>query len=569
MEWIIFLVFVLIFSISSITLLLKVNDNFKIEVPARGGTLSEGIIGSPRFVNPVLAISDSDKDISSLIYSGLMKVSSSGDLENDLAKSYTISDDGTVYTFDIKENAVFHDGTPITSDDIIFTIQKILDPSIKSLKRANWEGITVEKIDERTIKFILKNSYSGFLEIATVGILPKHIWEKIDSNSFPFSNYNVVSIGSGPYKVSKVNSDSSGIITSYNLKSFDKYIKGRPYIDNFNILFYQNEDDLLNALDSGNIDNIAGISSEKATSSALLNSNITLNKTSLARSFGIFFNQSYSPVLRIPEVRKALALAVNREDIIKNAVNGFGEPLYGPIPNISSNNLDLNISPDDSKIPNTALAIALLEKNGWTKGVDGIYQKKIATANKTSSAKKADTTGDVIKLEFSISTSNSPELKKTAEILRDEWKGIGANVTVKIFESGDLTQNIIATRKYDSLLFGEVIGRDLDLYSFWHSSQIKPSGLNVAMYTNTDVDKILERIRISNDKDARQKDIQKLAEYLQKDLPAIFLFSPTYAYALSKDVKGSVIKYTARPSDRWNNISEWYVLTDKIWKFLK
>src|SRR3990167_5385089 len=141
----VFYFFASIFIFSGITLLWQVNSAYLVEVPTRGGILTEGVVGNPRFINPVLAISEADKNLVALLYSGLVRITQTGKIENDLAEEVTISDDRQTYTVHLREGVRFHDDTPITADDLIFTIQKITDPSIKSPKRGNWDGITLEK----------------------------------------------------------------------------------------------------------------------------------------------------------------------------------------------------------------------------------------------------------------------------------------------------------------------------------------------------------------------------------------------------------------------------------------
>ncbi|TAK57709.1 hypothetical protein EPO17_01290, partial [Patescibacteria group bacterium] len=155
-EKVAFVFFLVLLSVSALTMLQKVNKSFMVEVPALGGTLEEGIIGTPRFINPVLALGDADRDLTTLVYSGLLKVNTHGELVPDLAESYTVSPDGLEYSFILRKTALFHDDAPVTAEDVEFTIQKIQDPAIKSPKRANWDGVTVHKVDDHHIVFILK-----------------------------------------------------------------------------------------------------------------------------------------------------------------------------------------------------------------------------------------------------------------------------------------------------------------------------------------------------------------------------------------------------------------------------
>ncbi len=193
-----FLLSAILFIAAFLGLLWKIDKSLAIEIPKDGGTLEEGIIGTPRFINPLLAISDADRDLVSLIYSGLLRADGQGGLMNDLAEKYEISEDGTLYTFTLKENLVWSDKKPLTGDDVLFTVQMAKNPVLKSNQRANWEGVEVEKIDDRTIRFSLKRPYAPFIENMTLGILPKHIWGEIPPEQMTLTDFNIKPVGSGP-----------------------------------------------------------------------------------------------------------------------------------------------------------------------------------------------------------------------------------------------------------------------------------------------------------------------------------------------------------------------------------
>jgi peptide/nickel transport system substrate-binding protein len=226
--------------ISAISLAWKVNAIFLIPVPAHGGSFDQGMVGLPRSINPVLAFSETDEDLSILIYSGLTKYEN-GKIIPDLAKSYTISDDGLIYDFILKDNIYFHDGTQLTTDDIEFTIQKIQDGDIKSPRRVDWASVNVKKINSKEIQFILKQPYAPFLSNTVVGILPKHIWKNLNTDQFIFNEKNLEPIGSGPYKITTLVKDVEGLPSSYILSSFSNYHNGEPFISTINVHFYRDE----------------------------------------------------------------------------------------------------------------------------------------------------------------------------------------------------------------------------------------------------------------------------------------------------------------------------------------
>lgn len=543
-EKIFFYIVSLIAIVSGITLLFQINNLFLVEVPVSGGSFTEGIVGSPRFINPVLAISDTDKDLSSLIYSGLLKVSGNGGFEVDLAKSYEIQNDGTVIDCVIKDNAYFHDGKAVTTDDVIFTIEKVLDGVVKSPKKANWDGVLVEKLSDKEIKFTLKKPYAPFLSALTLGILPKHVWEKVSSEEFPFSEFNINPIGSGPYKVEKIGRNSGGIPNIITLSSWKKYVSGEPKISSIVFKFFQNETELAKAYGDKSIESTSGLN---PTSLKKVNPNKdNINEVTLPRVFGVFLNQNTDAVFLNKEIRQALEISAPKKKIVDEVLFGFGKILSGPTP------ADIEEDPQKSE-GNIEAAKTLLLNSGWKANSDGILEKK--------------TKKDTVSFNFSISTSDAPELKATAEILATTWRQLGASVAVKVFEAGDLSQNVIKPRKYDALLFGEVVGAESDLYPFWHSSERNDPGLNISLYTNITVDKALEDMRKETDIQKQLASKKIIVSEIKNDVPAIFLFSPDLLYIKSPNVKNVTLKNISSSNERFLFIDKWFIETDKVWSF--
>jgi len=545
-----FIFFAILLFVSSTALLYMLKQSLVVEVPAHGGGLSEGIIGSPRFINPVLAISDADRDLTALVYSGLLRATPQGGYEPDLAMGYTVSDDGKTYTFTLRERMVFHDGTPVTSADVAYTVQKAQDPALKSPLRANWDGVRVETPDARTVRFVLRAAYAPFIENLTLGILPKARWSSISDEEFPFSELNVEPVGSGPYAVRSVSRTSSGIPSTYSLRSFADYAPGEPYLGSLTIHFYQSEGALVAALGSGEIDSASGLSPGNLGNLPPEN----IRTSPLNRVFGVFFNQNQSAVLRDKAVRSALNDSINRDELVGGVLGGYGTALTDPVPPTFG---DGAYSAGTSSAVLAAKARQSLIDKGWKPRADGILQKT------TGTGKKAAT----VTLEFDLATANVPELRAAAEYLRASWKLMGASVNVKIFEQGDLSQNIIRPRKYDALLFGEVIGRELDLFAFWHSSQRNDPGLNIAGYANSAADKSLEQLRATADPKKRRQLLSAFIAEFNKDVPAVFLYAPDFVYSVPNDIAGVDLGFIETPDDRFLSLPQWHRETDEIWPF--
>jgi len=552
--------------VSMLTILNQVNNKFLVDVPVSGGSITEGIIGMPTLVNPVLAISDADKDLVSLVYSGLMRRMPNGEFINDLAESYTVTPDGLTYTFIIKKDARFHDGKKVTSDDVVFTINKIKDPTIKSPRRMGWDGISVEKVDDRTVTFKLKQPFISFLDNTTIGILPVHIWQEIKDTEFNISPFNTKAIGSGPYKIESVLKNKDGIPEEYSLKNFIGFTLGIPHIKNITIKSYSNEKDLVAAIADGSINQASGISPVNA-SEVEKNSHV-IHTASTPRLFGLFYNSTNNKIFADANVINAFNYALDKQEIVDKVLSGYGRIVSSPVPET------ILVSSDVKNNNSIEKANELLEKSGWKLGEDGVRTKGgTTTVTKTKKVGKKTVTekvkvnnGPVVELQFSITTGDTPELRQATEIIKEQLSKIGVKVDIqKVYEMGPLNQ-VIRNREYEALFFGQIINHESDLYSFWHSSQRKDPGLNISMYSSPKVDKILEDAQKTINTEDRINKYKNLEENFNKDLPALLIYSPKYLYATTPDLNNINLESLINPSDRFASVYDWYANKDHVWK---
>jgi peptide/nickel transport system substrate-binding protein len=558
-EKVLFLLCLAIFAGSVLSIIGKISDNFSVNVPRRGGQLVEGIIGTPRFVNPLLAVSDADRDLTQLVFSGLLKAQPNGNLVPDLAQSYTVSADGLTYSFVIRSDAKFHDETSVTAADVEYTIGKAQDPALKSPRFVNWQGVTVEKTGPLTIVFHLKQPYAPFINNLTIGILPSHIWKNLTVDQISFSSINTNAIGSGPYIISSITKTSDGIPTQFTLTSNPAYTLGQPYINTLIIKSYSSEQGLLSAIENGTVESASNLSPTAAQALSQKGYASSIISSALTRVFGIFFNQNQDEVLTHKEVRKALSLIINKNELISSVLQGYGTAADGPLPPMGG---------APALIPTTASSTAsstlpfgfddaakVLTKAGWKKNLStGIYELKAKTKGTASTT-----------LQLSISTANIPELILAAKKIEVSWKAFGIQIDVRVFEPTDLNQSVIRPRKYDALLFGLVTGKNSDLYPFWHSSQRNDPGLNIALYTNQKADKLLEKMRVATSSAAVTSEYTQLKTELDSDTPAIFLWSPDFLYAIPAKLHGVNLGKITTSSDRFLGVEKWYVDTDHIW----
>lgn len=511
-----------------------IERQFLVEVPSRGGSLTEGVSGHPRFVNPLLALSDADRDLTALTYAGLMGYGKDGGLIPVLAESYEVSEDAKTYTFRLREGARFSDGTPVTAEDVVFTVEKAQDPGLLSPRLADWAGIRAEAADARTVVFTLPKEYAPFLEDATLGILPSHVWREVANEEFPFSPYMEKPVGAGPFVATRVERDKDAVIERYELAAFDEYALGRPYLSRLSFVFFDTDEELAEAYERGRVESAHGVASENAL------------RAPYSRVFGVFWNGSRNPLFAKIEVRRALSVALDRDALVEEVLGGYGMAAEGPVPPGL-----IGAEHDHDHGDATIEAADILESSGWEYDTDARAWGK-----------------DGATLSVTLSTSNVPELRAIAERVREDWERLGVPTTIEFHDPSELVASVIRPRTYDALLFGMVVGRDQDLFAFWHSSQRNDPGLNVAQYANRAVDELLEAIRAEQDPGLVAEDLAELNTLVAADYPAAFTHSPEFLYAVPASLQGVALGAVADPSDRFLSAAFWYRHTEFVWPLL-
>ncbi|MEK7076197.1 MAG: ABC transporter substrate-binding protein [Patescibacteria group bacterium] len=524
-------------------------------VPDYGGSFSEGIVGEPHYVNPLLSQNnDVDRDLVSLVYSGLMKYNEEGKLVPDLARSYEISDDGLNYTIYLKENAKWQDGAPVTTDDVAFTIQTAQNPDYGSLQRINWQGVDIEAVDRYTIILKLKNKYAQFLNNLTLNILPRHIWQDVKPVNFALSDFNLKPISSGPYKFKKLKKDSTGRIKSYELESNNNFYDGRPYIDNIELKFYDSENEMVDEYNKNSIKSMAFVSANNVKK-VKFKKRLNIEELKLPRYFGVFFNQNESKILSDKNIRFALSYGTNKKDLINKILDGKGlevnSPMIGEVLDIAGDFKKYDYDQEKAK--------KLLADSGWGNPDDK------GVLNKTAKAKSTKDGPTTERLTLRLTTPTWSELTNVANLLKEQWAKIGIELVIEVLPTQDL-QQAIKERNYQMLLFGEILNIDPDPFSLWHSSQKRDPGLNLALYDNKSVDGLLEKARQTLNPLERMKQYEDFQKLIVEDVPVVFLYNPLYIYAQTNNIKGFNSKIISMPSDRFSNVEKWYIDTKRSFK---
>ena len=529
--------------------------NQLVSVPgvSAGGDFTEGILGTPRFANPVLALTRADQDVSSLVYSGLMKIDPDGNLVPDVAESIEVSEDGTTYTIKLRTDIFFHDTIQLTANDVLFTIGLAQNADLKSPFRGNWNEVVVEVIDAQSLLVSLSEPYAPFIENFTLGILPAHIWRTVPIEQVPFSEFNTTPIGSGPYMVEEAEFSRSGTVEAYHLAAVENHYQ-TPLIEEITLQFYSTEAAIVSALEDGDIDATSYIPAELMAQ--VDTEQFTVISTPLPRQFGLFFNQNRSVSLRDAAVREALELVIDRQAIVDQALNGSGIPTPQSTATVAT---EVESEEVNSPATNSTTedrfnsARSLLEDADWTQTEVGSWEKEIDDS--------------AVPLTVTIRTANNPTLEATLEAVTAAWQELGVTVLTEQYEQTDLVQSVIRPRDFEVLLFGLDVSRSRDLFPFWHSSQQNDPGLNITQYANLTVDAYLETARVSQNNEERTNAINSALTIIEQERPAIFLFQPANVYVISPSIKTESMTQIGRPADRFSNIADWNTDNSELWSF--
>ena len=516
--------------------------------PARGGEYREGIVGAPRAVNPVLAGSnDVDQDLIRLVFSGLYRRDAYARLTPDLAAAVDVSADGKTYTFTLRE-ARFHDNTPVTADDVVFTIATIQNPSWKSPLARNFSALHASATDAHTVVITLDKPSSYLPSLLTVGILPKHIWENVSPGSAALTDFNLKPVGSGPFRFDKFVRDSHGAILSYTVRSFDRAPK-KAMLDRITFKFFDDYDTAVDKLTSNAVDGLNFVPPGRRDVIAKI-PGISVRTPALSQYTAVFLNPRVQPLFADAAVREAFARAIDRERIVRDSLHGNAELRDAPIPEgaTGSTTSVTRYSYDP------AAAEALLEKAGYVRAEGSTVRTK------TVPGKTRRVEPTVTPLAVKLTVIDSDENRAAAEVIKADWEAIGAQVEIVPIPAADIQLSAIKPRSYEALIFGEILGPESDPFPFWHSSQAT-DGLNLSLYANRRVDELLEKARVTATDVERGTLLAEFQQIVTKEIPAIFLYQPTYAYPQTAKLRGFDARRLIAPADRFSNVVDWYLKT--------
>lgn len=509
-----------------------------------GGVYVEGVIGNISTLNPLLAASEPEQAVSRLLFSSLYNYDVTGALHTDLAESMTVKDD-KVYTIKLR-NAVWHDGKKLTAEDVVYTINLIKNPQVRSPLRVNWLDISARAIDDSTVEFMLPAVYAGFSHALTFPVIPKHILQSVSPSSMREADFSSNPVGSGPFAVKRVQtSESTSSTDVVRMEPNTKYYGAVSTLSRLELRAYGNESLLVKAVNSGEVSAASGLSLSAADN---IKSKQYSTKHWLLNKGVYLLMNNRSQTLQDARVRQALRYATDTSSI-RATVGDNVARLDTPI-------LQSQIAQKLPAAPDYSLdkAKALLKEAGWTynqgqwKGKDG---RPLAVAVTTSSGRD--------------------EYKKIVDALKQQWSKLGVDVQLREIDTSSTTtsfvQSVLQPRDYDALLYELELGADPDVFAYWHSSQASASGYNFANYSNRTVDNDLVGGR------SRTNSALRAAKYIQfvnqwlNDAPAIGLYQSVGSYVLNNgasivEPRGSLNTM----NDRYADVTTWSTGRASVYK---
>lgn len=510
-----------------------------------GGIYTEGVRGRFTNANPLFAVSEADTAISHLLFSGLFSINGQGKLVPALANDYSVDSHGTIYTVHLKPNLTWHDGKPLTSSDVVYTYSAIQNPDTQSPLQSSWQGITVSATDARTVVFKLPSALASFAYNFTNGIVPQHLLGKLPVSNLRSADFNTVHpVGSGPFawQAIEVNGDGDPKTAQEQiaLVPFNSYYAGKPKLQKFVVDVFAGQKQLIKAFESNRLTAMSGVNEVPRhirDDPAVIRHNLTLRAANM-----VFFKTSKG-VLSEQPVRQALVQSANVPSIVRSldySAREVREPLL-----TGQLGYDASLA---QPIFNLKAAQTGLDTAGWKIGSKGVRIK------------------DGKPLSFALTVANTTENHLVAGQLAKQWQAVGAQVTLRFFDTSDF-QNSVTSHDYDAILNGISIGVDPDVFVYWDSSQAdirSNNRLNLSEYKNATADDSLESGRTRLDATLRVIKYKPFLQAWQHDSPALALYQPRLLYLTNGVVSGLADDPVTTSTDRYANVQNWQIRQAKV-----
>ena len=515
--------------------------------PTGGGIYTEGIVGSLLRLNPLLAdFNPPDQDPASLLFSGLIQFDSTGLPQPDLSNYWAISRNGEVYNFSLRADAFWHDGEPITSEDVVFTVNLLKNPDfpVQEDLAAFWNEIEVEALDDQTLQFRLPEAFSPFLDYLDFGILPAHLLNNLSAQEIVDSPFNLQPVGSGPFQFDHLiisENQISGVALQKNIN----YYGDQVFIDQVVFLYFPDSQTAWESYSAGEIQGIGEVTPE-ILGSALQDPGINLYTSRLPQMTLVLLNLENPevPFFKEVEMRKALLHGINRQYLVDHINQGQAIIADGPIfPKTWAYYEGLSRYEYDPEE-----AIDKIRDLGYTFPAEG-------------GTTRTNEEGD--RLDFTLIYPDDEKHALIAQSIQENWLALGINVTLEALTYEELISNRLEDRTYEVALVDLNLTSmpDPDPYPFWHQTQTT-GGQNYSMWNDRQGSEYLEQARIILDTGDRGRLYRNFQVRFFDQLPALPLYYPVYTYGVSSGVKGVRIGPIFEASDRLETITDWYFFVE-------
>ena len=512
--------------------------------PATGGVYTEAIIGSFSRLNPILDFyNPSDRDASRLVFSGLVRFDDRGLPQGDLAESWGISQDGTAYNFSIRPNAFWHDGEPVTSDDVAFTAEYFRsdDLPIPDDLRALWKDVEVKILDEKTLQFHLPEPFAPFLDYLSFGILPKHLLEDVSAAQLVDTEFNLNPIGSGPYRFDHLISEQ-GQIKGVVFSAFEDYYNNRPFIDQIVFQYYPDSQTALTAYQQGEVQGISKVTGD-ILPQVLNTPDLNLYTGRMPELTLVYLNLDNPelPFFQDATLRRALLMGINRQRLVDQVLGGQAIIADGPI------------------FPGSWAYFDGIEHIGYDAGAALETIKKAGYTIPAEGGSVREKDGK--KFSFVMVYPDDELHAALFEIIQENWAELGVKVEPKPVAYDELVDSYLEPRSYQAALVDLNLSRspDPDPYPFWDQAQAT-GGQNYGKWNDRRASEFIEQARVTADIGERAKAYRNFQVRFTSEMPALPLFYPVYSYAVDGQVQGVRMGPLFDPSDRFANVQTWFLL---------
>ncbi len=516
--------------------------------PQQGGVYTEALVGRFQRLNPVLDYYNAaDRELNRLIFSRMISFEERGIPKLELVETYGISQDGTIYNITLRQDVKWHDGKPLTTNDILFTINMIRDGEgvVPDDIRSFWTEVDVKTLSETTIQFRLEEPFAPFLDYLSFGILPEHLLGNLSFDQMIDSGFNLQPVGSGPYAF-------EGLITENNqikgviLRANQEYFEGPPLIEQMVFRYFDNSLEALKAFQDGMVLGINKVGSS-ILGEVLIDPDLALYTAREPRLTLIFLNLKNQevPFFQDVNVRKALLSALNRQKMVDKIFDSQAIIADGPIlpgtwayyDGIKSVDFDPN------------MATQLIKDAGYVLGGE----------NSTIRAK------DELEFRFELLYPDNETHRQLAEMIQQNWEALNISVNIRGVTYSELINSYLNPRSYQAVLIDLDLSwtPDPDPYPFWDQVQAT-GGQNYSQWDNFVASDYLEQARITTNLIDRSLFYRNFQVIFEEELPALPLFYPVYNFAISRQIQGVTVGPMFDTSDRFQTVTDWYIVGPKL-----